>query len=219
MKAFRMRRACVCLRVLVVLGAIAVIGGCSPMTLFLETIESSEVRIKDETFQGRWTSEQLREFFDSDWIVEISGGRRGAYTITMNKVAFEPGDLDELTFTGYLVTLGNRTWIDLVQRDALLEKGYRFTELPDTMRRYLLPVHMVGRIDLKGETISVEWLSADWLEEYLEENSSDLEYLEDSILVISERETVQNFLAAHSMDWAANDIPWIFERVAEGTNK
>jgi len=214
-----MGRACVRLRVLVVLGAIAVIGGCSPMTLFLETIESREVRIEEDKFLGHWTSEQLREFFDSDWIVKISGGRRGVYTITMNNVTFEPGDLDELIFTGYLVTLGNRTWIDLVQRDALLEKGYRFTELPDTIRRYLLPVHLVGRINLGIETITVEWLEGEWLQEYLEENPANLEFLEKSSLVISDTQSVQNFLVAHGKDWATCEVPWIFERVAEGTNK
>lgn len=189
------------------------------MTLFLEPIESRKVRIREDTIIGRWTGEQFRAVFDEEWIVEVGGGRGGAYNITMKKVAFEPGEIDEITFTGYLVTLGDRTWIDIVQRDALLENGHRFTELPDTLRRHLLPVHIVGRIDLESERISVEWLAAEWLDEYLEENPADLEFLEKSILVISDRETVQNFLVAHGKDWATCEESWIFERVEEDSNK
>jgi hypothetical protein len=201
--------------VLVALAAMVVIGGCNPVTLFLEPIESRKVRIREDSIIGQWTGEQFREFFDDDWTVEVDGGRGGAYTITMKKMAFEPGEIDEITFTGYLVTLGERTWIDIVQRDALLEKGHRFTELPDTLRRHLLPVHIVGRIDLESERISVEWLDAEWLKEYLEGNPADLESLEESILVISDRETVQNFLIAHGKDWDTCEEPWIFERVGE----
>ncbi len=210
------RKGTVTIRVmlLVALATVIVIGGCTPVTLFLEPIESRKVRIREDTIIGRWTGEQFREFFDDEeWIVEVTGGRRGSYTITMKKAAFEPGEIDEITFTGYLVTLGDRTWIDIVQRDALLEKGNRFTELPATLRRHFLPVHIVGRIDVEGETITVEWLSAEWLQEYLEAHPAELEYLKESLLVISDRETVQNFLVAHGKEWAYCEEPWIFERV------
>lgn len=215
----RKGRVSVRVMVLVALATVIVIGGCTPVTLFLEPIESRKVRIREDTIIGRWTGEQFREAFGEEWIVEVGGGRGGAYNITMKKVAFEPGEFDEITFTGYLVTLGDRTWIDIVQRDALLENGHRFTELPDTLRRHLLPVHIVGRIDLESERISVEWLAAEWLDEYLEENPADLEFLEKSILVISDRETVQNFLVAHGKDWATCEESWIFERVEEDSNK
>ena len=211
----RKGRVSVRVMVLVALAAMVVIGGCTPVTFFLEPIESREVRIKEDIILGRWMSEALDEVFESEWVVEVGGGRGGAYNITMKKMAFEPGEFDEITFTGYLVTLGNRTWIDIVQRDALLEKGHRFTELPDTLRRHLLPVHIVGRIDLEGETISVEWLAAEWLKEYLEGNPAELEFLEGQILVVSDRETAQNFLVAHEKDWATAWKPWVFERVGE----
>ncbi len=210
------RKGTVTIRVmlLVVLAALVVIGGCDPVTLFLEPIESTEVRIREDAILGRWTGEQFREFFDDEeWIVEVTGGRRGSYTITMKKAAFEPGEIDEITFTGYLVTLGNRTFIDIVQKDALLKIGHRLNDLPDTIRRHTLPVHIVGRIDVEGETITVEWLSTGWLDEYLEENPVELEYLKESLLVISDRETVQNFLVAHGKEWAYCEEPWIFERV------
>jgi hypothetical protein len=74
-------------------------------------------------------------------------------------------------------------------------------------------VHIIGRFYLGSGTITVEWLSAEWLDEYLEENPVELEYLKESLLVISDRETVQNFLVAHGKEWAYCEEPWIFERV------
>ncbi len=164
------RKGTVTIRVmlLVVLAALVVIGGCDPVTLFLEPIESSEVRIREDAILGRWTSEGLSDFFDNDMIVAIDGGRRGAYTINISQKEFEPGDINDLIFNSYLVTLGNRTFIDIVQKDALLKIGHRLNDLPDTIRRHTLPVHIVGRIDVEGETITVEWLSTGWLDEYLE---------------------------------------------------
>jgi len=209
------RKGTVTIRVmlLVVLAALVVIGGCDPVTLFLEPIESSEVRIREDAILGRWTSEGLSDFFDNDMIVAIDGGRRGAYTINISQKEFEPGDINDLIFNSYLVTLGNRTFIDIVQKDALLKIGHRLNDLPDTIRRHTLPVHIVGRIDVEGETITVEWLSAEWLQEYLEAHPAELEYLKESLLVISDRETVQNFLVAHGKEWATSEEPWIFERV------
>jgi hypothetical protein len=182
------------------LGWLILLTACSPPTFFLESIESKDVRIRDDRILGQWIMTDPEEDFEEAGPIEVRAGRRGSYTIVApGKYVLD--DDNVYTFTGYLVSLGGRTFIDLVQADLANEEGHKMSDLPETILMHIFPFHIVGRIDLNNGSASMELLDPEWLGDYLENHPGTLEVLEEPGFIISGKEVVQAFLAERGGYW------------------
>ncbi len=191
------------------LGLFVLLTACSPPTYFFESIDSKDVRVRDDRILGLWVSIDPDEDFEEVGPVEVKTGRRGSYTIIApGEYVLEDDNL--YTFTGYLASLGGRTYIDLIQADVVYEKGGKMSDLPETLRMHTFPLRVVGRINLGDETTSLELLDPDWLEDYIKDHPGALEYEEG--FVFSGTEVVQAFLAERGAEWKTRGDTWVFTR-------
>ena len=193
------------------LGWLILLTACSPPTFFLQSIESKDVRIQDDRILGLWVRTDPGGDFAEVGPVEVKTGRRGSYTIIApGKYVLD--DDNVYTFKAYLVSLGGRTYIDLIQADFANEEGHKMSDLPETLLMHIFPLRVVGRIDVKGESASMELLDPEWLLDYLKDHPGALEFSEEPGFIISGKETIQVFLAQHGDDWESWDKTWIFTR-------
>ena len=188
------------------LGWIILLTACSPPAFFLESIESKDVRIQDDRILGLWVMTDSEEDFEEVAPVEVRVGRRGSYTIIAPGIyVFDEDEDNVYTFTGHLVSLGGRTYIDMVQTEIAYKEGHKLSDLPETLLMHLVPMHVVGRLHLDDNTASLELLDSEWLSEYLEDHPGALEYRDEPALVISGKETIQAFLIERGNEWKAWD--------------
>ena len=195
------------------LGWIILLTACSPPAFFLESIESKDVRIQDDRILGLWVMTDSEEDFEEVAPVEVRVGRRGSYTIIAPGIyVFDEDEDNVYTFTGHLVSLGGRTYIDMVQTEIAYKEGHKLSDLPETLLMHLVPMHVVGRLHLDDNTASLELLDSEWLSEYLEDHPGALEYYDEPALVTSGKETIQAFLIERGNEWKAWDESWVFTR-------
>jgi hypothetical protein len=173
--------------------AIAIVG-CMPS---LHPLYSAENLTSLPGLSGTWEG-NADESGPETW--QFSQVDSVSYTLeyTENEA---PGEFDT-----HIVKLGNHLFVDIAPIGPETEN--------ELYRGLLMPVHMFGRIWLKGDTLRIGWLDGDWLSQQIDSGLIELgcETMDEDRLITASTAQLQEFAQKYADDTLAFP-PTVLDRV------
>ena len=181
------------LRVLLVLLSVCSSSGCYVVSL--TGLADTSSAALDESLLGKWRSA------DDEMELELARDEWRTYDVTLKD------HTGEQRFTARLATVGNTRFIDLTVRTGI-EPGAA-----------LLPVHIIGRLTIKDDELSVALLDYDWFRGRLSRGSLRLPAVIDereAVVITARQPQFRQWLTTNAATAAMFDDAMVFTREAKG---
>lgn len=164
------------------------VAGCHEPTPSLHPLIREDDAVFEPGLVGQWCEESEDLVCDDDaiWTFEKDGER--TYSLTIKELD-DDGD-ETWVFKIRLARIEERHYLD-----AMLAEQYVRGKKVDT--DFMLPVHMLGRIEVEPDAVRIRMLESDWVRRALKEGDLELahEKLQNGdVLITAKPEELREFL-------------------------
>jgi hypothetical protein len=131
-------------------------------------------------------------------------GKEKVYTLVVTEK--EEGHEESGEFEAHLIRLGAVDFLDFYPR--------RIKEGSEFYRAHFLRAHAIARVEIRQDTIQLQFLSSSWLKAKTEDKSVDASWVktEDAVLLTGATEEVQELLILYANDEEAFPDPLLLAR-------
>lgn len=162
-------------------------AGCSGPAQSVHPLVDGEEAVLEPGLVGQWCeeSDELVCEDDATWTFEIKGER--TYTLTIEEL---DGEREKFVFGVRLARLDGRLYLD-----AVLENWYLGGHRVDSP--FLIPVHMMGSIEVEPDAVRIRMLESDWVHRALKDGDVELahEKLQNGdVLITAKPEELNDFV-------------------------
>ena len=186
------------------------IGGCSGPALSVHPLVREEEAVFEPGLVGIWCEESEELVCDEDalWTFEEDGER--TYKLTIQDLKDEQ---EKFVFKVRLARLDGWFFLDAVLSEQIVRGRKVDTD-------FLLPVHMLGRIEVEPDAVRIRMLESDWVRNSLK--SGDLELTHEKlqngeVLITAKPEELQEF--ARRYGWIEEAFSLKFDLIRKTTVK
>jgi hypothetical protein len=194
------------------LGAILVItsgvwlGGCGSVGS-IQPLETGEPLMESASLRGRWVTAdgntQEQEYF------QVDSASSDKYFVS----SLKPNGKLQVLYEASLVQVGKYTFLDAAFSET--ESGEEHRDAQD-MR--VLPVHFIGRVWIKGDTLQLGLLDYEWLEKMISSERVKLPFTvhhgnnESLLLLTADGDKLAEFVREYAEDPDAFSMVITFHR-------
>jgi len=172
-------------------------AGCSQPAMFLKPVYTKDVVIYHKSLEGTWLE-------GDETLLIISPGPGKSYY-------FEYGFGEDypLRLRSHFFELEGQLFMDV----TLDDKDHRYDRYTATLLGNLVPIHLLGPSTIEKDSWTFELLDWDWIDNYLQKNPGELEYInvDDLTLIITDAREVQDFLIKHGLELVTDEM--VFSRI------
>jgi hypothetical protein len=183
------------------------LGGCGSVGS-IQPLETGEPLMESASLRGKWVTtdgnSQEQEYF------QVDSATSDIYFVS----SLKPNGKLRVLYEVSLVQVGKYTFMDAAYSET--ESGEEHRDAQD-MR--VLPIHYIGRVWIKGDTLELGLLNYDWLEKMITTEKVKLPFTkhiaenESLLLLTAESDKLTEFVQKYAEDPDAFSIRATFHRV------
>ncbi|TKG93494.1 hypothetical protein EYV94_17260 [Puteibacter caeruleilacunae] len=183
------------------IACILLLAGCTISSFF--PFYKPDDLIKDDRFVGKWKENNVTVYGKTDstyWEFKFPEKKKNKDAkeqpedrLMKLKIHKPQNELDELTvFNVGLFQLGKYQYMDFtIDEMDLKEVGLSSF--------HLLPVHTISRVEMRNDTLILQWLSSEFIEDMIKQNKIRIDHLrkadsDEDILLTASTEDLQKFI-------------------------